>query len=243
MLRAISAELQKWRRTWFVLVTVAASLVTPVLLCIAFLLSDRQATWDQLFGQATMFEMLFIGPLVVTLIGAQSISTEYQYDTWKLSLTSPIPRWKIYMAKWIVGLVWNLALGVIVLGGNLLVGFLLGATGPLNLGVYVTYFLLAGVGLTVMLPVYHFITLVTRSFFVTSGVGIVSTFVGLFIINSKYAAIYPHSGMAIMLSAMTGDKIHPEMIGSWPVWIAIQVGVFLAALLGSTLFVHKADYR
>jgi len=243
MRKAISAELQKWRRTWFLLVTIATTLMTPVLVCVAFLLSERTPEWQQIFNQGMAFHLLMIGPLVVTLIGAQLIASEYQYDTWKLSFTAPVSRPLIYLAKWFVGFVWIIGLTVPALGGNLVVGWLLGATGPLPLWLWTKFYLLAGLGMSVMLPVYNLITLITRNFFVTSGVGIVSTFTGIFIINSKYAAIYPQSSILVMLSTMTGQPMRPDMIGSWPVWIGVEAAIFVVALLASTLFVQKADYR
>lgn len=243
MLRAISAEVQKWRRTWFLLVTIGATLMAPLLVCIAFLLTGRTPEWNQVFSQGMTFSILMIGPLTVTLIGGQLIASEYQYDTWKLSLTTPVPRGMIYLAKWIVGFVWIMALSVLVVLGNLAVGLLLGATGQAEVWLWLKFFLLGGVGMSVMLPVYHLVTLISRNFFVTSGFGIITTFTGIFIINSKYAAIYPQSSILVMLATMTGQPIRPDMIGSWPVWIGIEVALALGALLVSTLYMQKADYR
>lgn len=243
MLRAISAEVQKWRRTWFLLVTIGATLMAPLLVCIAFLIMGRTPEWSQVFGQGMTFSILMIGPLTVTLIGGQLIASEYQYDTWKLSLTAPVPRWMVYVAKWIVGFVWIMALSVLVVAGNLAVGLLLGATGQLEVWLWLKFFLLGGLGMSVMLPVYHLVTLISRNFFVTSGFGIITTFTGIFIINSKYAAIYPQSSILVMLATMTGQPMRPDMIGTWPIWIGIELGIALVALLASTLCMQKADYR
>ncbi|HYF92618.1 MAG TPA: ABC transporter permease [Symbiobacteriaceae bacterium] len=243
MRRVIAAELQKWRRTWFLLVTVAATLATPLMVLLMFLINDRTPEWQDVFEQGMMFSLLLFGPLTVTLIGAQLIATEYQHDTWKLMFTAPVARWKVYLTKWLVGFVWIMSLSVLVIFGNLMVGLLVGATGPVKIWIWTNFFLLGGVGLSVMLPVYNLITLISRNFFVTSAIGIITTFAAVFVINSKYAGLLPQSSVLILLRPLIGDQIRPDMIGSAPLWLGMNAAIAATALVASTLFVQKADYR
>jgi ABC-type transport system involved in multi-copper enzyme maturation permease subunit len=179
----------------------------------------------------------------VVLIGAQMIAAEFQWDTWKLALTTSVPRWAVYTAKWLVGTLWILALGVAGWAATALVGVIHHASGPANLLHWLQFYLLGAVLMAAMLPLHNLITLITRNFFVTSGFGIVATFAGVFIMQSKYAPVYPLSGAMVLLSKYLGQTIPPESVGTFPVWVGIQVGVAVLGLLGSLLYTTRADYR
>jgi hypothetical protein len=243
MLRAIAVEAQKWRRTWFTLVTLAATLAAPLLVFIMFYLIDSPATWARVFDQGAAFHLMLTGPLTVVLIGAQMIAAEYQWDTWKLALTTSVPRWAIYGAKWLVGTAWVLILGVVGWGATVLVGVAHHASGSPNLMHWLQFYLLGAVLMSAMLPLHHLITLITCNFFVTSGFGIVATFAGLFIMQSKYATIYPLSGAMMLLAKYLGQTVPATAVGTVPIWVGIQVAVAAVGLLGSLLYTTRADYR
>lgn len=243
MLRAMAVEIRKWRRTPFALVTLAGILAGPALHYLMYLLTDRVPQWEGLMQDVLMFHGMLLGPLVATLIGAQLISAEYQWDTWKLSLTAPIPRRSVYLGKWAVSVLWLLLLGLVNFGAALAVGALSGAQGPLDLPHWLGIFTVASLILATMLPLYNLVTLVTRSFFFTSGVGIVLTIAGILVVQSKYQGLYPITGSMTITGVMMGQPAHPEILGSMPVWIAMQAGVALVGLVLSTWYVAKADYR
>lgn len=243
MIRALTAELAKWRRTSFLLVTLGAALAGPLLTLLIFLNRPEGAPgWDKVAEQVLTFTLIMTGPLIATLIGAQLIAAEYQWDTWKLSLTAPVSRGAVYLAKWLISVAWMLGLMFIVYLGALGDGLLLGATGPVQLGFWAGTYLIGGLGLCVMLSVYHLITLFSQSFFMTSGVGIVATFAGIIAVQSKYIGLYPVSAVLAVSEVAQGH--HPEGApGSLPVWLTIQGATALVCLLASLIYVKKADYR
>jgi|GEM_PF-3181783 len=244
MLRTISVELRKWRRTTFLLVTCGAAMMAPFLCYLMYLLRDGIATKAEILNNVMMYHLIFTGPLMATLVGAQMIAAEYQWDTWKVSLTAPHPRWRIYMAKWIVGMVWMVALSVLVGLGGMLIPLLINSTGTYSFWPWLASFALGGVGLSVMIPFYHLITLISRSFFFTSGVGIVATFAALLMLQSKYQLIHPISGNLILVSQLSGgDAISPLAVGSMPIWIGLQVALLVGSVLLSLVYVQRADYR
>jgi lantibiotic transport system permease protein len=243
MLRSAWIEALKWRRTWFLLVTIGAVLSTPLLNYFVFSAMEGVEPYSSVLQQNILWYLMMIGPLVVTLIGAQTIAVEYQWDTWKVNRTSPTPRWQIYAAKWLVGVVWILGLTWVAASLSYLSAILLGASQPQPLLHYFKVFTLGGLLLAAMLPVHHLVTLATRSFFVTSGVGIVSAFAGIVLVNSKYQAVFPVSGPAAIVGSVIGLPLEPDIVGTLPVWIGIQVGVAALGFLLSMVYVQRADFR
>ncbi len=244
MWNVLQIEALKWRRNALVWVTLAATLATPLLTTLLFGMSEGpNPTWHKFLNQSLMMETMMIGPLVTTLIGANAISSEYQFETWKLSFTAPVQRWQVYLAKVILGIFWTLGLEVAAFLGSLVGGSLLNL-GPFEGFWYWTQqWLLAGVGLSVMLPLYHLVTLISRSFFVTSGVGIVGTFAGILMVSSKWAALYPITSVPVLLAiwfdSRPGDV--QVLVGSQPLWL-LSLGVaFLLPLLLNLVYVRRAD--
>lgn len=243
MWNALQIELLKWRRTALVWVTVAAGLATPLLTGLMFASWDSTPTWHDVMKQTLAMYAVMTGPLIATLIGAQSIASEYQYDTWKLSFTAPIGRGQVYLAKVLLGLVWLLSLSALIFGANWLAGLALPIEGGLPEPLKATgQFLMIGLGLSVMLPFHHLITLFFRSFFVTSGVGIVATFTGLIVLNSKYAGLYPLSGTFMLIFRWFGMPEDTSMlVGSEPLWLAVLAATFLVPMLASLFLIKRAD--
>jgi len=240
----LQIEALKWRRSPLVWVTLASTLATPLLATLLFGFAEgREPTWHDLLNQALLIHTMMIGPLVTTLIGASAISTEYQFDTWKLSLTAPIKRWQVYTAKLGVSLIWCLALSVAALLGTMVGGSLL-HLGPFERFWYWAYqWLIGGAGLAIMLPFYHLVTFVSRSFFVTSGAGIVGTFTGILMVSSKWAGYYPIASVPLLLAIWFNSRPGEvqSLVGTQPVWLLCLAATFLLPLLINLVFVKRAD--
>lgn len=241
MLNALIAEKMKWHRTPFILVTIAAALSTPLVTFLSYSMSSITPTWLDFIIRSVFYYTSFMGPLIVTLIGAQSIATEYQNETWKLSLAGPIPREKTYLAKVLIGFIWIGLLSVLAFGGSLLAGVILQASGTFLLTDWLKPFVIMWLGVMAMLPLYHLITLMTRSFFVTSGVGIVSTFIGMIVFRSKYSGLFPLSSPTLLWYRDIEEFEGVVFIGSPVLWISILAGVMLIGLVGSLYYLKNAD--
>ncbi len=244
MLRVFRAEVMKWRRNWFPWVVLASALAAPFLVFLMGALRSDRPTAASLMQNILTFHFLLTGPLVVTLIGAQFIAAEYQWDTWKLLLTAPVPRWSVYAAKWVLGVVWIMALSLLVALAGFSAAYLVHATGALAYGLWLKAFLYGSVGLTAALSVYHLITLISRNFFVTSAVGIVAAFAGLLASQSKYIGVYPITGNLLIVQSLLGrvDDLG-GVIGTPEVWAGVLIATALFGLVGSLAYVQKASYR
>lgn len=243
MLTSLLTEARKWRRTSFLLVTVGAALASPVLNYLKYASAEEVVPAHEVIWQTLLMHLVLTGPLIVTLIGAQLIAAEYQWDTWKINLTGRVARWRIYLAKWVVGVVWILGLTGLVGAAGRLSTMLLGSPDPEPLWLWAKAYTAGALGLSAMLGVYHLTTLLSRSFFFTSGVGIIGTFAGFMVLMSKYQAVYPLSGVVVLTGSMVGMPISPKIIGSMPLWIGIQVALAVVGFGLSMLYVQKADYR
>lgn len=243
MLNALLAEELKWRHTSFSRVTVAAALSAPLLSFLSYFVRGATPTWDSYLTNSILYFSVFLGPLIITLIGAQSIFCEYQYDTWKLSLTGPLPRRNIYLAKVIIGLFWVGMVSTLAIGGDILVGFALKAKGIFIPVSWLKSLIVIWLGGFALLPFFQFITFITRSFFFTSGVGIIGTFAGLMILQSKYSGLYPFSSVYILADRF--GRITPKnydlLIGRPELWAAILAGVLLFGFISSLIYIIKSD--
>ena len=245
MRNLITAELMKWRRTKFLWVTVAAAMAAPLLVVIV-MSQMKEPDWALFLGQVMVFYTTLTGPLIVTLIGAQSIASEYQFDTWKLSLTAPVSRWQVYAVKGIVGLVWILGLTALAAVTGCLAGAtLLNLTGTVEPMRWVLAFAVCGVGLAAMLPLHQLVTLLSRSFFVTSGVGIVATIAGFITLQSKYGGLYPLSGVLVLAASISGnpDLSGERLLASPAVWAAIPSVLAVISALTGLVYLQRADIR
>lgn len=244
MRNAIRAELLKWRHNWFPPASAGAALAVPLLLYLVAQTRGGVPTAQMVMSSLMTFYLMLIGPLVVTLVGAQTIAGEYQWDTWKLLMTAPLPRWSVYMAKWLLGVLWIIDLSLVVVLAGFGVIHLLHAPGPVDYGLMLKVFLLGGTGLSTFLAVYQFITLVSRNFFVTSTVGIVGAFASLLNMQSKYMGVFPITGNLLLTQTLVGRQLQTgEFLGTPAVWVGVLAIIAVVGLVCSLVYVQAADYR
>ena len=241
MRSVLKAELLKWRRTPVLFVTIAATLAVPLLVVLQLSHMDPPISWDLLLGNILIIYVTLTGPLIVTLIGAQSIAVEYQCDTWKTVLATATPRWQVLLGKWCVGCVWIVGLTALVALASWPASRLLNIGESLDVARWAATYGAAGIGLTAMLPAYQLVTLLFRSFFVTSGVGIVGTIVAFFVLSSKYAGLYPITAVTILASRISQHLEVTGLYGTTELWIGILAVIALGSLLVGIVRIQTAD--
>lgn len=244
MLNLFSIEMRKWRRTPFLWVTVATSVSAPFLVMLMAGGSSRYLRdWDSFMRQVLLFYVVLIGSLVATLLGAQTIASEYQYDTWKLALTAPIPRWKIYLVKVVHGVLWLVGLSMVACVGGFGFAYLRGVGGQLDVARWFMVFAASGAGLGLLVPVYQVVTLAAKSFFVTSGVGIVATVVALIVVQSKYAGLYPITSIFSLVWWFVDGTLPKELLGSPAVWAMVPAAVAAVSLAAGIVYFRRGEIR
>lgn len=250
MLDCLVVELAKWRRTPFVWVTVAAAMASPLLGGLLLHMMRTPAGWDEamhwnaLMQQVFMFHSALIGPLVATLIGAYAVALEHQSDTWKVAFATGVARWKVVLAKALLALGWVLVLSALVLLGSAAIGWvLIGTPAGMDVARWVETLLAAGAGLAVMVPAYQLVALVTRSFFVASGLGIVATVAGFILLQSRYAGLFPVSGATVLVARLVDVLPGSDLIGGPATWLAVLAAVLVGSVAAGVWYVERADAR
>ena len=197
LMRALSAELLKTRRTLAIWMTV----VTPLVVCTLQMLvllriqgpfsSDVRSAWDASSSNIFVIWAILALPLFITLETALLAQTEHSEKQWKHLFALAVPRWAHYAAKWLVGACLLLLGHTFLAAGTLLTGYLMrwikpelnfGPTPPLQwiLETLGQMYLIA----LLMLSIHTWVSLHFRSFTVAVGVGMAAAVANIILINS-----------------------------------------------------------
>jgi hypothetical protein len=239
LLRALSAEILKTKRTlafWMTLVTPAVVCILQLLLLLRFTGQYGDEMGDAWIASSQNTYALWVIlalPLFITLETSLLAQSEHGEKHWKHLFALPIPRWAIYAAKWLAGLL-LLLLAQVFLGALILVtGYLarwlkpelgFGALAPVGtiaqtLGrVYLIALL--------MHSIHTWISLHFRSFTVAVGVGMAAAVSNIILISSEEGPRY--FPWALTVNAL------PQMETAW-LGNALAVGIaggLLLAFLG-----------
>jgi lantibiotic transport system permease protein len=124
LVRALSAEILKTHRS---LIAWSAVIAPGILLFLYFfvllrndhLVTDPElSSWMRMFMSIAVMWSVLALPLFITLVTTLLAHIEHSEKQWKHWFATPVPRWTIYSAKWIVAqiLVWTTSL--VLLAGS-----------------------------------------------------------------------------------------------------------------------------
>lgn len=130
MITLILTELQKLRGSLALLVAVAAPALPGLLVMLALLSNDREASWHDTYRFALPLWALFLAPMVIAAFTALTAQIEHKGQGWDHLLALPIARWRIFAAKIVVTFAAVVAMTVLVLGFASLGTLVGGALGP-----------------------------------------------------------------------------------------------------------------
>ena len=249
--RALSAETLKMKRTlalWLTLLTPAALVFLEVAGAtqqqgrLSSLSSDINR-WSLLFEELISIWVILIFPLFITLETALLGQLEHGNNTWKLTHTQPVPRWVTLASKQIWGL------GLITLGMVALIGLtLIGGTildvlmPELKIGPPIPWgeiFQQTGIAFLaggIILGIHTWIALRSRSFVVSSAIGISMTIAGLILRGLDWAEYFPWS--------MPAAALYKYYVGT-PItnYLVIGVSGWLVFTLLSNFHVSRLEIK
>ncbi|QOY35014.1 ABC transporter permease [Anaerobacillus isosaccharinicus] len=151
-------------------------------------------------------------PLLIMIIAADLVSSEFSLGTVKLLLTRPVKRWKVLLSKYIT-LVLTVSLTVFIFGvlSYLISGLVFGYQGwsaPILLGFQTDGGVLNVTNVT-LLPQWQYLLMAFGlAWFVTLVVGTLSFMLSVLVKSTA-------AGMGIMLSCLISGTILSSMVSSW----------------------------
>lgn len=238
LVRALSAELLKLRRTLALWMCLIAPATVVVLLVLQMTFSRGPATQPAAEAAWLMFAHGVLGiwcflmlPLFVTLQSALLAALEHGESQWKHLLALPLPRHVHYVAKWVALVVLLLVafvvLCVLVPIGGWVLDLLkpdFGIGGPPPLWMLVRTSAAAFAASLLIVSLHTWIALRWRSFTVAVAIGMSATVCGFLIGQSeRFGHWYPWS---MPLHVMAGKGQHLELV----VLVGVAGGLVVALL-------------
>lgn len=198
LLRALSAERLKLRRTPVLLATIGAPL------CVALLAFAEKASpqaaqfWPGVMKITLTAWAIFMLPLLITLLTSLVAGLEHNNHAWKHLLALPAPRWAVFLAKFVAVAVLVLIATAVTMLGLFAVGYAKLAMNPALVGVpsppVGTILIASGklwMASWLVIALQSWVALRCAHFAIPIGVGIMGTFFSLFAAGSEYGLYFP----------------------------------------------------
>lgn len=236
MIRALSAEVLKTKRTLTLWLVLLAPLAVAFLEFVMHMQTGMRATqpnasaWLSLTQQFLIVWTLLMLPLFVTLETGLLNAQEHGNKMWKQLYATPLPRWIIYTAKQLMSLALVGASTVVLLAMSIGVGLLLnvfkpelGLAPPIDWDIILPAYALAYLAAWLIISLHLWVGARWPSFIVAMGVGIVATVAGVIVINSDWAQTYPWAlpGLA-SIGYLEGNAITTQVA------LGLAGGIFIA---------------
>ncbi|WP_432663576.1 ABC transporter permease [Wukongibacter baidiensis] len=241
MFRSLYIEVIKLKRSTMLLVSMLAVAVAPFLNYLIFLSLKSNLpsamSVERYFEQGYIFLTALTATIIFTLIATYVFDREYQERTLENTLTIPIGRTEVIIAKMIILLGWIIFLMIFTFVLTIVLNYM-GIFIELNSAILMKYlkiYILTGVLHFALTPVIIFIILVFKSYIYSVGFSIFVTITSLVITNTKYGELFPWS-LPYLLAAYKGDLYYPV---SYPI-----ISIILTFILSLTLcivYFNKED--
>jgi hypothetical protein len=236
-------EALKLRRTLALRMTVLPLIVVLLYLLLGLfgastLVRQNPDVWASLTRNSVTLWTLLMLPLFITLETSLLAGLEHSDRNWKYLLTMPVPRWTVYVSKFMValGLVWIAHL--VLFSGTMISGMVLRQFAPelklVHLPIGAIGWPLAKVSVAVLLAVaiQHWVSLRWPSFIAAMGFGMCAMVIGFMAVNSQdFGPWYPWSLALHTLSPRTTGAIHPTTYSA--------VGAAVVTILGAWQFSRR----
>jgi len=240
LVRALRAEQLKLKRTLALWLAPLAPLVI-IALQVAIILENQEhyrqqevaQAWTRYGGQIVFLWTMLMLPLFITLETALLANLEHGNEQWKHLFALPIPRWAIYAAKQVGGMVIiglsMASLYVLLVVSGLSLRLLtpgLGFEAPVPWGEFLQYVAGAYLAAWCIISIHTWVGLRWHSFVVASSVGIVAMIVAVFLFQSDWSQWYPWTFPGLVAYGLE------EGLDVWPQLLAGGLGGVVVALLG-----------
>jgi len=229
LIRCLSAETLKFRRTLALALTFLAPLIIALLIFAMYgqysefyMQSAEGNPWKQLVDMCLVYWSLIMLPLFITLETGLLANLEHSHKNWKLIYPTPNPRWAVYAAKQIIAMALlalslSIMVALTVLLGVVLQGFMpeFGFDAPIP---WQDILLVSGLSYLAswfLISFHLWVSTRYSSFVLAMVVGIAGTIPGIFLFSDDIASYYPWTlpGLVVMNGTKALFQWLPLLLG------------------------------
>ncbi len=236
-------EALKLRRTLALRMTVLPLIVVLLYLLLGLfsastLVRQNADVWANVTRNTVSLWTLLMLPLFLTLQTSLLAGLEHSDRNWKYLLTMPVPRWTIYVSKFLIalGMVWLAHL--VLFTGTMVNGLVLRQFAPelglgaLPMGAIAWPLVKVSVAVVMAAAIQHWVSLRWPSFIAAMGFGMCAMVVGFMAVNSAdFGPWYPWSLTLHTLSPRGTFVIHPTLYSA--------IGALVVTVLGAWQFSRR----
>lgn len=238
MLKVISCELLKLKRSKMVLISIAGVLSTPLLMLIEALQThfdrpDLAFTLSDIYSNSVLYFMLLTNMMIYVAIAAFLFSREYSENTLKTILPIPISRTKLLLGKFFTLLLWIIMLTFVTWAGILMVCGLYHAIFTLegyNLFVAIGWFpefFFGGILMFLTVSPFAFIALKTKGFVAPMIGSAVIVMGSAALSNQEWGALYPWTATYFLVQGKIQSTGYPLLLSVAIILLVSAIGFFM----------------
>ena len=239
LLRLIKAERMKLKRSPVWIAFILMPIIPAVLGTINYLgnIEILKSEWYSLWTQHTIFTSYFFLPIMIGIYCAYIMRLEQNNHNWNRTLTMPVPKSEIFLAKLIV-VTFMILISEIWIGALLVIsGKIIGMTAALPIKNIIIWCLFGTLGGMVMAAAQLVISMFIKSFALPIGFSLVGGISGLVFLAKNLGHIWPYSLMAYGMNSNSPQQMIES--GYVPFVLICVVYIALFSIAGSVLMSRK----
>lgn len=239
LLKLIRAERMKLKRSPVWIAFILMPMVPAVLGTINYLgnIEILDSEWYSLWTQHTIFTSYFFLPIIIGIYCAYIMRLEQSNHNWNKTLTMPVPKSEIFLAKLITAtfmiLISEIWIGVLLV----ISGKIIGMTAALPFKDIMIWCLFGSLGGMVMASVQLIISMFIKSFALPIGISLAGGISGLVFLAKNLGHIWPYSLMAYGMRSNSPQQMIES--GYLPYVIICITYIALFSIAGGTLMNRK----
>lgn len=239
LLRLIRAERIKLKRSPVWIAFILMPIIPAVLGTINYLgnIEILDSEWYSLWTQHTIFTSYFFLPIMIGIYCAYIMRLEQNNHNWNRTLTMPVPKSEIFLAK-LITVTFMILISEIWIGALLVIsGKIIGMTAALPIKNIIIWCLFGTLGGMVMAAAQLVISMFIKSFALPIGFSLVGGISGLVFLAKNLGHIWPYSLMAYGMNSNSPQQMIES--GYIPFVLICIVYIALFSILGSILMSRK----
>ena len=209
LLKLLRAERMKLKHSPVWLAFILMPIIPAVLGTINYLgnLELLTSEWYSLWSQHTIFTSYFFLPIMLGIYCAYIMRLEQNNHNWNKTLTMPVPKSEIFLAK-LLTVTFMILLSEIWIAGLLIIsGKIIGMTAAFPLKEIIIWCSLGTLGGMVMAAAQLIISIFIRSFALSVGISLAGGISGLVFLAKNLGHLWPYSLMAYGMNSNSPQEL------------------------------------